>query len=319
MSTPTNHWKLGLFLVTGAVLGMGTVVVLGANSLHKETVGYKTYFDESVQGLDIGSPVKFRGVKIGAVSSIDIASDQRHVEVTSDLNTKDLKELGLFDTKGKPTRLNVPDDLRMQLASQGITGVKFMQLDFFDIKDNPPPVLPFVTPKDYIPAAVSTMKNLEDAIVHAVNRVPEVAEELLRVMRNIRALLESVESAKLPEQATATLGQVNALVATLTATVNRVNAPKLSEHAHGTLDSLNATIGRLDGLVAHMDSEKGLVASVQRATNAMGDVAVNARAVPKELIATLRDVQQLTLALQRVADALERDPDMLLKGRGKVK
>ena len=319
MSTPTNHWKLGLFVVTGIVLALLTVVVLGARSLHKDTVSYKTYFDESVQGLEVGSPVKFRGVALGSVSAIDIAADRRHVEVTSDLTVKDLSELGLSNGKGKLSRLEIPEDLRMQLASQGITGVKFMQIDFFDMKDNPPPVLPFPTPRNYIPAAVSTMKNLEDAIVHAVNRVPEVAEELLRVMQKVYALLEDVDNRKLPEQAAGTLTRVNQVLATLQGSITQVNAPKLSSQAQGAIENLNGTITRLNAMLARLDSDKGLFASAQRTSNAIGDVAVNTRGLTQEMQTTLRDIQDLTTAIQRVADALERDPDMLLKGRGKIK
>ena len=176
MSTPTNHWKLGLFVVVGFVLAACTVVFLGARSLQKQSVEYKTYFDESVQGLEVGSPIKFRGVIIGNVSAIDVAPDHRHVAVTSALTVQDLSDLGLAKGgTGKKTKIRIPIELRVQLASQGITGVKFLQIDFFDIKDNPPPVLPFEVPDNYIPAAVSTMKNLEDAVVRAVNRIPELA------------------------------------------------------------------------------------------------------------------------------------------------
>ncbi len=79
MSAPSNHWKLGLFVVAGVALFLTMLVFLGARSLQSETVTYKTYFDESVQGLEVGSPVKFRGVTIGNVSGIDIAADRRHV------------------------------------------------------------------------------------------------------------------------------------------------------------------------------------------------------------------------------------------------
>ncbi|MEO5730037.1 MAG: MlaD family protein, partial [Byssovorax sp.] len=85
MSAPTNHWKLGLFVVVGVVLTLTTVAVLGARSLRKEVSRYVSYFDESVQGLEVGSPIKFRGVTIGTVGKIDVAVDHRHVEVTSDL------------------------------------------------------------------------------------------------------------------------------------------------------------------------------------------------------------------------------------------
>lgn len=143
MSTPINHWKLGLFVVVGFVLAACTVVFLGARSLKKQSVEYKTYFDESVQGLEVGSPIKFRGVIIGNVSAIDVAPDHRHVAVTSALTVQDLSDLGLSKGAGKTTKIRIPIDLRVQLASQGITGVKFLQIDFFDVKDNPPPVLPF--------------------------------------------------------------------------------------------------------------------------------------------------------------------------------
>ena len=60
MAAPTN-WKLGLFVVVGIVLSLTTMTFLGAESLKKKVVSYQTYFDESVQGLEVpGSPVKFR-------------------------------------------------------------------------------------------------------------------------------------------------------------------------------------------------------------------------------------------------------------------
>ena len=171
MTTPANHWKLGLFVVVGVVLALGIVVFLGAESMHQETVAYATYFDESVQGLEVGSPVKVRGVTIGNVSAIEVAADRRHAaEVTSSITVKDLAEMGLAEGKGRKLHVQIPADVRAQLASQGITGVKFLQIDFFDPKDNPLPDLPFPVPAHYIPAAVSTMKSLEDAMVRAVNR-----------------------------------------------------------------------------------------------------------------------------------------------------
>ena len=100
MAAPTNHWKLGLFVVVGIVLSLTTITFLGAQSLQKQVVSYQTYFDESVQGLEVGSPVKFRGVTIGTVSAIDIAADRRHVEVTSELAVIDLSDLGLSVGKG---------------------------------------------------------------------------------------------------------------------------------------------------------------------------------------------------------------------------
>jgi phospholipid/cholesterol/gamma-HCH transport system substrate-binding protein len=101
MAASTNHWKLGLFVVVGFALTLCTIAVLGARSMRKEVVRYVSYFDESVQGLEVGSPIKFRGVTIGTVGKIEIAPDHRHVEVTNDLGVGELNRLGLDVAKGR--------------------------------------------------------------------------------------------------------------------------------------------------------------------------------------------------------------------------
>ena len=83
MAASTNHFKLGMFVILsfGAMVTAG--VALGSHAIKRDTTKYHTYFNESVQGLDVGSPVKFRGVTIGAVSAIEIAPDHREVDVVS--------------------------------------------------------------------------------------------------------------------------------------------------------------------------------------------------------------------------------------------
>jgi phospholipid/cholesterol/gamma-HCH transport system substrate-binding protein len=317
MPAPTNHWKLGLFVVVGVVLALVTLTFLGAESLKKQVVSYQSDFDESVQGLEVGSPVKFRGVTVGAVSAIGIAPDRRHVVVTSELAIADLSDLGLAVGKGDKSKIRVPPDLRMQVVSQGITGVKFLLIDFFDVKDNPPPDLPFPVPENYIPAAESMMKNLEDSVVRAVSRIPEIAEGIVLVMGKVNHLLDEVEAGKLTENGVATLARANQVLASLQREIDQSHIGKLSSRADELLTLLNETISRSNALLARLGGDRGLLASAQRASNAVGDVAVGARSLGPELEETLRDVQEFTAAIQRVADALERDPDMLLKGRAR--
>jgi phospholipid/cholesterol/gamma-HCH transport system substrate-binding protein len=317
MAAPTNHWKLGLFVVVGVVLSLVTITFLGAESLKKQVVSYRSDFDESVQGLEVGSPVKFRGVSVGAVSAIGIAPDRRHVVVTSELAIADLSDLGLAEGKGNKSRIRVPADLRMQVVSQGITGVKFLLIDFFDIKDNPPPELPYPVPDNYIPAAVSMMKNLEDAVVRAVNRMPEIADGVVLLMSKVNHMLDEVGGGQLMENGAATLARVNQVLASLQRAIDESHIGALSGRAQGTLTLLDETLSRSSALLARLDGDRGLLASVQRASNAVGDVASNARGLGPELEETLRDVQEFTAAIQRLADALERDPDMLLKGRAR--
>jgi ABC-type transporter Mla subunit MlaD len=318
VAAPTNHWKLGLFVVVAFVIAMASIVALGARSLQKKTAPFETYFDESVQGLDIGSPVKFRGVGVGDVSSIDVAPDRRHVEVTLDLEVAKVKDLALIATGGPDARTVVPPDLRVQLGSSGITGVKFISIDFFAMADNPVVELPFPVGANYIPSAQSTMKNLEDSVVHAVDRFPEVAGQVLALLGRVNRILDDVDDKHLPEQARLTLNNANGAIADLRGAVHGVDVGKLSAEAQKTLDAVDGTLLRTSALLDRLQAQKGVLASTERAANAVSDLARGSVGLGDELAQTMRDVQQATAAVQRLGDELDRDPDMLLKGRSKA-
>lgn len=319
MSTPTNHWKLGLFVVVGVAASVGTVIFFGGRSLKKETVAYRTYFDESVQGLEIGSPVKYRGVSIGNVSDIDLAGDKRHVQVTYELGVKVLNSLGLAAerSKGAKTKMVIPPDLRVQLASAGITGVKFIQLDFFDVTANPPIELPFAVPENYVPAVPSTMKNLEDSVVHAVDRFPEMAKQLLVVLAQISTIFAQIDAERLPAKVAETLVNINKVLDQVNNAVVALEPGALSKDAQQTLTALNAAVSGINQIVARVGGDKGLAVSVQRTSEALGSMAQNANHVGPAMEDALKDVQGAAQSVQRLADALEMDPDMLLKGRAK--
>jgi ABC-type transporter Mla subunit MlaD len=317
VASPTNHWKLGLFVVAGVVLALSAVVVLGAQSLKKHTIPFITFFDESVQGLDVGSPVKFRGVVIGTVSDINIAPDRRHVETVSDVETEALTRLGLFDGKPSLVHAKVPPDLRVQLASAGITGVKFLQMDFFPEKDNPPPRLPFPTPPNYVPAAVSMMKNMEDAITRAMNRVPEVADNILLVTVRLDRILADVEGRHFTEQAQNVLNRTDRVLGRIDGTLSDLQTDKLSARAQGTLGNIDGVTNRMSVLLDRTAAQDGLFMSAQRASDAVGDAARNATGIGTELDETLRAVQEAAGSIRKLTDALELDSDMLLKGRAR--
>lgn len=317
MSTPSNHWKLGLFVTLGVVLSLITMVVLGARTLQHETIPYTFYFDESVQGLEKGSPTKFRGVTIGNVSKIDVAPDQRRVEVTSDMDVSELKRLGLAETRGLKIHLIKPPDLRVQLASQGLTGVKFLLIDFYDPAVYPPPALPFATPENYVPTATSTMKQLEDTVTKAVDRLPQIVDGLLALVNKVNAMLETFDVKGISEQGLATLKTTNKMLLSVQSSVDKLDAPGISLRVKTTLDNLSTTLAQLNAVANRLSDDKGLLASAQRTSDAMGRVARNTGAATAQLEDTLRGIQEAAESIQRVAEGLEKDPDMLLKGRKK--
>jgi phospholipid/cholesterol/gamma-HCH transport system substrate-binding protein len=314
MAVGTNRWKLGLFVLAGFAVAVAALLLLGARALGQKTVEFVSFFDESVQGLEIGSPVKFRGVTVGRVAQIDIAENLRHVQVTSALSVEQVGKLRLA-VKENGSKLH--PDMRVQLAQTGITGVKFLLIDFFDSKSNPVIPLPFTPPANYIPTASSTMKNLEDSVTRTANRFPEIADDAAKAVAQVRLVAEQIQAGRLPERGVETLTHANEALSELNAQLKAVNAAALSSQAEKNLQELNGVLVRTNALLARLEGEQGLFQSAGRSADAIGEVARNARTLGPELELTLREIRGAARSIKRLADDLDREPDMLIKGRAK--
>jgi paraquat-inducible protein B len=132
---------------------------------------------------------------------------------------------------------------------------------------------------------------------------------MLKAVAHADRVLDSFEQAKLPQQASATLAHLDQVLTSAQRQLDGADLGALSKQAR-------ATMARVDAVLARVDGAGGLVASVQRATDAVGDFATGSPAMQDELVATLRDMREAAASFQRLTEALERDPDMLLKGRG---
>src|SRR5262245_30735477 len=117
----TTQWKLGPFIMLTVAMGIAQLFWLAQGRSRRDTFSAVAYFDESVQGLDVGSPMKFRGVPTGVVSDITIAPDRRHVQVTSEVYWDVLRRLGIRAEKPTPQSSTpfIDADLRVQLATTG--------------------------------------------------------------------------------------------------------------------------------------------------------------------------------------------------------
>jgi phospholipid/cholesterol/gamma-HCH transport system substrate-binding protein len=320
MAAPTNHTKLGLFVVLGVAAAIVTGLFLGYRSMHHETIAYYTFFNESVQGLELGSPVKFRGVTIGTVDAIEIAPDHRHVQVKNNLVVGDIQRLGLTsEQEGRKKNFVVPLEMRAQLGSQGITGVKFVAIDFFDAKANPPPELPFPPPKNYIPAAASLMKNLEDTVTRAMERLPEIADATTAVMNRIDRMVAVLEKEDTMGTTAAAMRHADEVLTDLDKTVKKLDQANLPDKAGNTLTDLKVAIGKMNKVLDRIDGETGLVAATQRSIANFGEAGRSATGATKDMEETLRSVREAAESIRELSNALDRDPDMLLKGRAHKK
>jgi ABC-type transporter Mla subunit MlaD len=295
VAASTNYLKVGLFVVLGTVAAMVIAVGVGVRRLHRETTSYYTFFNESVEGLDVSSPVKLRGVRIGQVGDITLAPDHTMIEVRCDMDVATLRRLSLNDA-------SVPPDLRTQLGSQGlVTGQKYVAIDHFDPVTNPPPALPFATPERYIPAAQSVQKNLEDS--------------LTRVLDGVEQIVDGLVKGNFSGKVVSTISDLDTLLSGLDKTLQGIDRQKLPARAAATLEGLQQAIGKANGALSRVDGDTGLVATAQRSVASIGDVGRNTASATRDLDETFSRIRDAADSIRVLADEIERDPEMLLKGR----
>lgn len=152
MTTPsrqTNYFSIGLFILVGIALIISAILLLNNQKLFSKTTYIETYFNESVQGLSTGSPVKYRGLDIGYVKNIAFVNEvyphkmlltppyNRYIYVkmaiTSSFLTRPARKL-----KEPFATEEINKGLRVKLAQQGLTGNAYLELNYVDPKANAP-------------------------------------------------------------------------------------------------------------------------------------------------------------------------------------
>ena len=235
MSNQANYYKIGLFVVLGVAIAIVSVVILGAGSIFEKSIVMETYIDGSVQGLDVGSAVKFRGVQIGRVNKIAVVSwiydtEKSYILVRSTVPTestwfKSEKETGLMFKK------EMEKGLRVRLAQQGVTGVAYLEVDYLDPKTNPPLEIDWKPQYPYLPSAPSV--------------ITQLSESLTNIMR-------SLEDIKLD----GLTGGVEQAIQTMIATMKEAKIGALSQEARYLLAELRETNKHLDKVIVGDKIEK---------------------------------------------------------------
>jgi ABC-type transporter Mla subunit MlaD len=194
MTQNANYFKLGLFIITAFCLGVGFLVLFGAGKFLEKEILAEACFDESVQGLDVGSEVKYKGVRIGTVKAITTPIKvyqvpSRCVLVVFALDPEAFPATGGQDP-AQSVRTAVDQGLTVYLSFKGITGAAFLETDYL-----PPGTVdsmsPAWTPEHlFIPSRKSSIKRLGDAVNLILENLNEI--NIMGMTRNLEELLETL-------------------------------------------------------------------------------------------------------------------------------
>ena len=201
MKTP-GYFVIGIFVISAVAIAAATTVVLGVGALFQDKIIIETYFEESIQGLEVGSPIKFRGVQVGKVDQITFVNqtyptDKRYIMVRIALNAKPLVKQYKQDEAlmKKVLQQQIEKGLRIRLSFQGITGAAYLETDFFDPEQSKQLEITWTPRNIYIPSIPSTITQFSDTMERIMKRLEQINIEAITggLERTVAALSKTTE------------------------------------------------------------------------------------------------------------------------------
>lgn len=292
------YFVVGFFVTVGTLAAVSMILWLGASKYLRKGVKYVTYFDESVQGLQVDSAVKYRGVEIGSVEKIRVAPDDRLIEVVIKADLRKGTERQLVS----------------QLKSAGITGIVFVELDNRDSKK------PDRSPRITFKAEYPVIPSQQSDTARIFSEIDDIYKEIVKIdfegiSKGLTATLKSVETTLSNPRINSILANTDSVTAGLDKTVQLTNM-RLEDRK---LDEI-----LLEAKGAVTDTRK-LISSVKDELHAMklADTAVKAnrmveglekksRDISFELEATSENLRQTTDTLDQLMDRVRTTPSDIL-------
>ncbi|XZG71218.1 MlaD family protein [Chitinibacteraceae bacterium HSL-7] len=290
----SHYIRLGLFIIGAMVIGFVFLLAFGAGNWMSKSIRMETYFDESVQGLDVGSAVKYRGVALGNVSAIRFTGNKyerepgqpQYVLVEMELkpdrfspgNTKELTQEVLDE--------QIRRGMRISLAMQGLTGTSYLEIDYADPKNNPHLPIAWTPDELYIPSAHSTVTQIVAASQNVVAKLEKL--DFAATLNKLDTVLDTANQ----QLAAAELGKVSASIQRVAHELERANLAATSQKAAKLLDELSATNTALQARINAPEIDETFKALAETANSA------NARLNDPALTQTIANLQSTTAQLK---------------------
>lgn len=327
-----SYFRIGVFVLTGISIVLATAIFIGGAELFQTTIPAETYFNESIQGLDIGAAVKYRGVSLGRVSNIGFIVNKypeskkntktaRYVLVEMELQQRIIQDFLTQKDIRKQLKEIVDLGLRVRLTTQGLTGVAFLEINFFDPKTNPPLPIEWKPEALYFPSAPSTMSRLEaalDAVGGVMRDLEQVnfssfAQTLDDFINTLDKSLQAANVKDIGQLLVESLAELRDTLKRLHELVDNPDADSIipdasvaAASARKILESSEGSIG--DTLKAIQHAAENIEQVSKNLDDLLGDPALNTSA--EKLPKTLDNVNDASQDIRRSAAELDR----LLRG-----
>lgn len=289
---------LGVFVTLGIVIGIAVIIWIGASKYFEKGDRYVTYFDESVQGLQRDSAVKYRGVDVGRIEDIRVAPDNRLIEVVMKINLKE----------------DVEKNSVAYLRVAGITGIVFIELDRRDAETpDLSPKLDFASQYPIIPSRPSQIRQIFSGIDEIIEKIKKL--DLEDLANSFKATGKSAENLFGGPQMMNTLQNLESISTSIDQTAARIEKMTASGKLEGILDDTRTTLAEARSLiVTTRDEIKALkLAETAEKTNLIVDtISRTSRTTARDLQIMSDNMKRSTETLERLVERLESNPSDLL-------
>lgn len=300
MAQKKSYFLLGLFVTVGVLIGVAAVIWLGASNYFQKGSMYVTYFDESVQGLQVDSIVKYRGVDVGRVREIGIAPDRRLVEVVMKIDANN------FSVSGVAARLTLA----------GITGIVYVELD--RIKPNVSSISPrdFRPPYPVIPSAPSNIKQIEATINEVLDHIKQIefkgiSDQLLKTAKSVEVLVNGERTNRIMVNLARASRNLVSLSERIDAMLSDGSVSEVVIGARDTVREARAVIAQIRGEIESMK----LGQTAGRVTQLMEATSGRAQATIAEVDIAAETMRRAAESLETLVDRLNREPSALIFGK----
>jgi paraquat-inducible protein B len=335
MSKSANKTMIGAFVVGAVVLAVAAVVLFGSGKFFRKTEPWLTFFHGSVKGLNVGSPVVFRGVQIGQVTDIIVGFDASKLEVLIpvffEVNPEKFQDIGsrVETSDADMHKALISRGMRAQLQMQSlVTGQLLINIDFYP--DTPVKLVGIEQFKDKIsveewweiPSIPTPLQELEKALSEI--NIKDITDDVKRAMDGIAKLATSPELHASIGELSETLKAVRDLARNVD---NKVEP--LTTSLDQTLVEARAGIGDARKLM----NEQGPVlvskikTAAESATTALDhanktlrgieDLANEGTQLRHEVSAALTEIAAASRSVRVLAEFIEQHPDAILRGRAR--
>lgn len=289
-----EYIKLGAFIVIGTFMVVALIVILGAGRYFQTTYQVESYFNESVNGLEIGSPVKLRGVRIGRVADINFVANRyenaslyeaRQVLVVCDIYPDLFRDMSYEDFR-RAIKLESERGLRVRPTSLGLTGQIFLNLQYLDPETNPPMDIQWEPDKAYIPSVPSTLNLLESAVTSISNTLSSVNQESIEsivddfrsIMSTLEAMINTEGGKEAASRIVNILGEVDTMLVRINTIIADPELEKIIPEAAQAMTTLNTILKESSGDVIQAAAEANqAMTNLKKTTDVLGRTIADPR------------------------------------------